>query len=121
MRFISVGFAITLLSAPLCAQDKPQCDNKPVKEVVTFDLVAGASIAEFKKAAIAVEKQLQTMSGFQQRQLLRGNQGGWIDIVGWQELAKAQVAAETLQQDSVAQHFFGFIDPQSIAINYYCE
>lgn len=121
MRFMSAGSVIALLSMPLWANENHQCDNKPVKEVVTFSLVEGASVTEFKKAAEAVEKELQTMPGYQQRQLLQNNQEGWIDIVAWQQLAKAQVAAEKLQHHSVAQHFFAFIEPQSITFNYYCK
>ncbi len=121
MRSISFGVFIAFFSLHSTVSASENCAGKPVTEVVTFKLAAEASASEFKLSAVAVEKELQKIPGYQRRSLLQSDTGEWLDIVIWDQLATAKAAAVSLQENSVAQSFFRHIDPDSVALNYYCE
>ncbi len=121
MRFMSFGIFIAFFSLHSAVSASENCADKPVTEVVTFRLVAEASISEFKISAVSVEKELQKIPGYQRRSLLQSDTGEWIDIVNWNQLTTAKAAAVSLQENPAAQQFFGHIDPNSVALNYYCE
>lgn len=121
MRFMSFGIFIVFFSLHPAVSASESCADKPVTEVVTFKLVAEASISEFKLSAVSVEKELQKIPGYQRRSLLRSDTGEWIDIVNWSQLTTAKAAAVSLQENPAAQQFFSHIDPSSVALNYYCE
>jgi hypothetical protein len=121
MRSIFFGIFAALFLSPALVSANENCANKPVVEVVTFQLAAQTSIAEFKVAAMNVEKELQKISGYKRRSLLQSDTGEWIDIVNWNKLTTAQAAAVSMQENPVAQQFFAHIDPNSVTLNYYCE
>lgn len=121
MRFMSFGIFLALCSLHSTVSASENCAGKPVTEVVTFKLAAEASASEFKLSAVAVEKELQKIPGYQRRSLLQSDTGEWIDIVNWNQLTTAKAAAVSLQENPAAQQFFGHIDPNSVALNYYCE
>lgn len=121
MRFMSFGIFLALCSLHSTVSASENCAGKPVTEVVTFKLAAEASASGFKLSAAAVEKELQKIPGYQRRSLLQSDTGEWIDIVNWSQLTIAKAAAVSLQENPVAQQFFGHIDPNSVVLNYYCE
>lgn len=121
MRFGFFGVLLAFFSLQSVASAKETCTDKPVTEVVRFRLVAEATVSEFKLSAVSVEKELQKIPGYQRRSLLQSDTGEWLDIVTWDQLATAKAAAVSLQENSVAQAFFRHIDPDSVALDYYCE
>ncbi len=121
MRFASFGILLAFFSLHSVESTKEGCADKPVTEVVTFRLAAEASSSGFKLSGVAVEKELQKIPGYQRRSLLQSDTGEWIDIVNWNQLTTAKAAAVSLQENPVALQFFGHIDPNSVALNYFCE
>ena len=87
-----------------------------VVEVVTFKLKAGVGEADFLQAADAVMSDLQAMSGYIDRELLKDAQGQWMDILHWQSMDEALAAAEALMTAPNAGPFIAMLDATSMAM-----
>jgi hypothetical protein len=88
-----------------------------VVEVVVFKLADHANEAAFlAEFAQPLQALLPQFAGFQKRQLLKSEQGYWVDMVWWESMEQATAAAETFQQHSLAQHFGQFVVPDSVLV-----
>ena len=90
--------------------------DNPTVEIVIFKLKENVSEAGFLPAADAVEPSLKKMSGFINRQLLKGENGHWIDMVHWESLAEAQQANEAIMQESCAIGFMSMLDETNLTM-----
>ena len=88
-----------------------------IVEIAQFKLAASVSEEEFLKEAEAVQKGfLEKQNGYIDRELLKSEDGLWVDILHWNSMEEAQNASEMLLKDSAAQGFIRKIDPTTIKI-----
>lgn len=90
-------------------------DKKFIVEIAQFKLAAGVSEKDFLMEADAVQKNfLQKQKGYIDRELLRGDDGQWVDILHWTSMAEATRAAEMMMKDPSTLGFLQSIDPASV-------
>lgn len=63
-------------------------NNHPTVEIVQFRLKPGVSEADFLAANEPVQADLQKTSGYIRREMLRNDDGQYIDLVFWNSLAE---------------------------------
>ena len=85
-------------------------------ELVTFKLNEGADEAAFLQAADAVMADIRQLPGYMRRELLKGDDGQWIDVVHWRSRADALAAAELFNTLPSAQAFGSFLDFTSLTM-----
>jgi hypothetical protein len=83
---------------------------KQAIEVVVFRAKAGIMPEQLQSAALAVTPALSAMPGFISREFGESENGQFIDIVYWKDLASAKQAAEKVMNIPVCGEFFGLID-----------
>jgi hypothetical protein len=83
-------------------------------EIVQFRLKADVQEADYLTANEAVQADLQQASGYISREMAKGEDGEWLDILHWNSLAEAQRAAEAFPTWPSAQKMAGLIDGDSI-------
>ena len=90
--------------------------KKLIIEITQFKLVEGVSEEAFLQDAENVQKGfLEKQAGYAgTRQLLKGNEGEWVDIVYWESLENAQKAQEAAMGSETCMPMFHKIDPNSI-------
>jgi hypothetical protein len=93
-------------------------NNQSVVEIVTFKLKAGASEQDFLQAANAIQTDLQTMSGYMSRELLKDEHDGWIDLIHWQSMEQALAAAEAMITLPGVGLFITMIDETSMTMRH---
>ncbi len=86
-----------------------------IVEIAQFKLVAGVDEQGFLKEAEAVQSDfLEKQKGYIDRELLKGGDGQWIDIVHWRSMEEAKRAAEAIMKDPACLGFLQKIDPASV-------
>ena len=86
-----------------------------IVEIAQFKLAAGVSNEEFLKEAEAVQNNfLEKQSGYIDRELLKSDDGLWVDVLHWNSMGEAQKAAEIMMGDPATQGFMQKIDPSSV-------
>lgn len=84
--------------------------SSPTIELVQFRLKAGVDEAAFLEAAADTQRAITRLPGFLGRELLRDDDGIWVDIVHWRSKAEALAAAETFGGLPEAAAFASMID-----------
>jgi heme-degrading monooxygenase HmoA len=86
-----------------------------IVEISQFQLAKGVDEQSFLNAANAVQENfLKKQSGFIDRELLRAENGQWVDILHWKTAADAQRAAKEAMNNPTAAEFFQKMDPASV-------
>jgi len=83
-------------------------------EVVVFRAIAGTTPEQLQAAALAVTPILASLPGFISREFGASEDGQFIDIVYWQDLASAKQAAEKVMSIPACGQFFGLIEQSSM-------
>jgi len=83
-------------------------------EVVLFKLKPGVEDMAFVAAAEAMLPDLRAVPGFVRRELLRGDEGLWVDVVHWRSLSEALAAMDLMMTQPSAGPFMAALDEQSI-------
>ena len=83
-------------------------------EMVEFRGKEGVSSAEMLDKASRLHGVLADMDGFIERHLAQGDDGKWVDLVYWRDLASARAAADAVMKIPAAQEFFALIDQESM-------
>jgi len=84
-------------------------------EIAQFKLGTGVSEEEFLQEAEAVQKNfIEKQSGYIDHELLRSDDGLWVDVIHWNSMKEAQKAAKVMMGDPAAQGFMQKIDPSSV-------
>jgi hypothetical protein len=88
-----------------------------IVEMAQFRLIRGSDEQGFLKEADAVQKNfLKKQSGFIDRELLKAEDGLWVDILHWSTMEEAQRASEAMLKDPACAEFIRKIDPASISM-----
>lgn len=88
-------------------------DNLTV-ELVQFKLAKGKDEKAFLEASDEMMIDLRKQSGFIDRELLKGEDNEWIDVIHWENLAEAKLAAKYVMSIPSCLKFFEMIDQESI-------
>jgi len=118
--------ATTFFRSGADAIDRAVKDGEPLAlifEVNTFKLVEGADEAAFLAVAARVEEKLSEVDGYLCRQLMKTEDGNWLDLVAWTSADKAKAALAMMQSvvmsDEALSPFFTLIDPESITMRHF--
>ena len=87
-------------------------------EVVSFQLVAGASVAQVQQANTVVNAWLAQRSGFVSRLLWSTEDGVWQDVVHWRSMEEAKVTAEEFMRDMGESDYLRLIDMGSVKMSH---
>ena len=83
-------------------------------EIALFKLKPGVEDMAFVAAAEAMLPDLHAVPGFVRRELLRGDDGLWVDVVHWRSLSEALAAMDLMMTQPSAGPFMAALDEQSI-------
>ncbi len=83
---------------------------KTVIEAVEFKLKPDVEVANFIEAAKQSASFIQSLDGFIKRTLSSNEDGLWMDIVEWKDMASAKSAADTFMQAHEVMAFCAMID-----------
>ena len=83
-------------------------------ELVQFKLAQGKDEKAFLEASDEMMIDLKKQSGFIDRELLKGENNLWVDIVHWKSLREAEQAAKNVMSIPSCLKFFEMINQESI-------
>ena len=81
-----------------------------IVEVTIFKLKSDIQEADFLEADAAFTEALRSVGGFISRQLLKGENHLWVDMIQWQRLEDAQRSGATIASKPTAQAFIQMLD-----------
>ena len=84
-------------------------DDGAVIELAPFRLRAGASEAALLEASDAVQDFLAGQPGFVRRELARGADGRWADVVLWTDQASVDAAMARVGESAACQAYFALM------------
>ena len=84
--------------------------SSPTIELVQFRLKSGVDEEAFLAAVADTQKAITRLPGFLSRELLRSDDGLWVDLVHWRSEADALAAAEAFGTMPEVATFAGMID-----------
>lgn len=87
-------------------------------EIVQFRLKPGVEDMTFVAAAEAMLPDLRAVPGFVRRELLRGDENLWVDLVHWRSLSEALAAMDVMMTKPSAGPFMGALDESSIVMHH---
>lgn len=89
-------------------------NNKPkVVEVVLFEINAGFTEKEAKKALSSLNDIIKLYYGFIERITAKNENGKYVDIIYWRDINSAKAAATDLVQNEKAVAVFSIIKSKS--------
>jgi|SRR5882724_8445965 len=90
-------------------------------EVVIFKAKSGTPDSQLRAAATVVTAILKEMAGFISRELGVSEDGQYIDVVHWKDLASAKAAAEKATSIPECGEFFGLIDQSQMQFMHFSK
>ncbi|MBL1421740.1 MAG: hypothetical protein COC24_014620 [Alphaproteobacteria bacterium] len=90
-----------------------------VIEIVEFKLVEGADLEKFIAANELVAGAISALDGFIDRALAQDDDGQWVDIVRWQDMACAKTAAAQVMQIEGFGALMKFFDTDSVKMKHF--
>jgi hypothetical protein len=82
-------------------------DPRPVVEWAPFRLLDGVTEQALLEASETLQRDfLARQRGFVRRELLRGADGQWVDLVHWEDDAAAQTVFATAMESPVCAEYF---------------
>ena len=86
-----------------------------IVEIAQYKLATGVDEQDFLKEAEIVQKDfLEKQNGYIDRELLKSEDGQWVEILHWNSMEEAHKAAEVMAQDPVALVYMQKIDLTSL-------
>ena len=78
-----------------------------VVEWAPFRLAAGADEAALLAASATLQREfLERQPGYVRRELLRGDDGGWVDVIVWRDDASAAAAMQAAMESTTCRAYF---------------
>ena len=109
---------MTGLNDPTAVNQGTMKETKIV-EMVLFELNEGVSQAEGKKAMQALSSFVTKSPGFLGRKTSIGEDGQFLDLVYWTDLASAKTASEKVMQDESMIPHFAVIKQESMIFKHF--
>ena len=88
-------------------------------EIARFRLAKDVSEDDFLRASNIMMKELVQLDGFLSREVLKGDDGIWMDLLHWESLETAKRAAEDVLKLPLCLEYFKLIDESSMEMNHY--
>jgi quinol monooxygenase YgiN len=88
-------------------------------EIVHFKVKAGTNEQEFLKASAGMVQELSKLPGFLDRELLKGENGQWTDIVHWETMEHALKATDDVMRLPLCLAYFGHIDDTTLQMMHF--
>lgn len=88
-------------------------DNLTV-EIVQFKLKDGIDEDTLLTVSKESMEEIKGFSGYIRRELIKGPDGLWFDIVHWKSISEAQQAAKKFEESVACRNYFKIIDQSSI-------
>lgn len=85
-------------------------------EIVQFRLKSGVDEGAFLAAAVAIQAAIARLPGFLTRELLKGEDGLWVDVVHWRSEAEALAAAEAFPTIPEMAPFVAMLDETAMTM-----
>jgi heme-degrading monooxygenase HmoA len=79
-------------------------------EIVIFRLLEGVSENEFLAASNIMMKELGSLDGFIDRELLKKDDGSWMDLLHWENMDAATKAVKAALKLPLCLEYFKLID-----------
>jgi len=92
-----------------------------VVEISEFRLNAGADEEAFLEASQEMMNALKKQGGIVNRELLKAEDGLWIDLVHWENMDTAKSVANNVMKIPSCLEFLDMIDQASIKSRYYTQ
>ena len=93
--------------------------TKHTLEVVEFRLNNGVPEDAFLSEINKTNVFLSSLNGFIKRHTARNESGLWIDIVEWQDMKSAKIAAERFMAAEEAKGFVEMLDHKTIRMQHF--
>ncbi|HEX8597353.1 MAG TPA: hypothetical protein VF952_02445 [Chloroflexia bacterium] len=90
--------------------------NTHTLEAALFRLKAGTDEEAFLMASDGTMTALKGYSGFIRREVLKSDDGQWLDLIYWHSLEEAMSAAEQIISDPTCHPFLEMLDMGSITM-----
>lgn len=90
--------------------------NSPTIELVQFRLRDGVDEGTFLAAVADTQVAISRLPGFLSRELLKGDDGLWVDLVHWCSAAEAHAAAEAFSTMPEVSAFASMIDETAMTM-----
>lgn len=93
--------------------------QQQIVEITEFTHVDGTDDATLLEASAGIQADLESFPGFVRRDLLRGEDGTWVDLVWWESKDAAESAVETAMTLEAFGRYFSLIDESSIEMHHF--
>jgi hypothetical protein len=94
--------------------DTAQSQAAPTIEWAPFTLAEGVGAAALLAASEALQRDfLSKQRGFLHRELLKGSDGQWVDLIYWESRDAVRQAMDNVQTSAVCQSYFTLMVPPS--------
>jgi len=94
--------------------DTAQSRATPTIEWAPFTLAEGVDEAALLAASEVLQHDfLSNQTGFLHRELLKGSDGLWVDVISWESRAAVKQAMANAQTNPVCQRYFTLMVPPS--------
>lgn len=90
-------------------------------EIVHFKIKARTNEQEFLQASADMIQELGKLSGFIDRELLKGEDGQWTDLVHWKSMEHALKATDDVMRLPLCLAYFGLIDDTSLQMMHFTQ
>jgi hypothetical protein len=84
--------------------------------MIAYALKSGVTESEFLAASEAVVPELATLEGFIRRELLKGEDQRWLDVVYWQTRANADRSEDTIQRLPACARCIAMMDFEGLTV-----
>ena len=91
----------------------------PIVEITEFRLVDAVDEETLREASDAIRADLESLPGFVRRELLRGPDGSWVDLVWWESRDAAESAVDAVMATATFERYFSLIDDDSIRMRHF--
>lgn len=88
-------------------------------EIVHFKVKDGIDEQDFLRVSALMVKELSTLPGFLDRELLKGENGQWADIVHWGTMDHALKATDHVMKLPLCLAYFGYIDDTTLQMMHF--
>jgi hypothetical protein len=92
--------------------------NKPYVEVALYKLKSEVAEAQFLAVSEAATGVFAKLAGFERRELMKSEDGRWVDLVYWQSRELAKQAEPTIYHDPTIAKVMEILDTESMVFTH---
>lgn len=120
MKYVAIVFVFLTAGIDVPIKRIPtKMKEAKIIEMVLFQLNEGVDLAEGKKAMKALNQFVRNQPGFIKRETSLADDGHFLDLVHWTDLASAQTASEKAMQEASLLPHFAVIQQESMLLKHF--